>query len=339
VSIASTASIDAIRDLDRRSQADAAARQETGRLDAAITDADSALERSGEQRQRCAKTLSALLLEAGVPSEAEVADLELQHQAVLEELDAAVRRRRRVSLAATLVGETLREFERTRQPAVLANASEPFQRVTGGRYSRVIQTEDAEGIVALDQFGARRTVAELSRGTQEQLYLSMRLGLAREVGARAVPLPLVMDDVLVNFDESRARHMAGELMAFAADHQVLLFTCHSFVRSMLLDLDPDVRVIDMPVYDVAGQDSRLAESETDTGTERPSSLAGPALEASVLQALVSSGPLSLTELAGRLECDPEQVRRLLSGLQDSGQVNMSGQKRGARYALGAVERA
>jgi uncharacterized protein YhaN len=419
--------IDAVGELDRRCQADAAARREAGRLDEAIADGDCALGRARDQRERCEETLAALFLEAGVSSEAEfrerlaqyrsredlerkvaelesrivaflgrgdeaadvrselstgrisewtaqrsersaevldlrtrhedairghqdlsnerrqleeaadVADIELQYQAVLEELDAAVRRRRVVSLAATLVGETLREFERTRQPRVLANASEAFARVTDGRYPKVVQTEDAEGIVVLDRLGARRTVAELSRGTQEQLYLSMRLGLAREFGERAVPLPLVMDDVLVNFDESRARHMARELMAFATDHQVLLFTCHSFVRSMLLDLDPDVRVIDMPVYDVAGQDSRLGESETDTGAERPSSLAGPALEASVLQALASSGPLSLTELAGRLECDPEQVRRVLSGLRDRRQVNMSGQKRGARYALGDVD--
>ena len=41
----------------------------------------------------------------------------------------------------------------------------------------------------------------MSRGTREQLYLAMRFGLIEEYEARSEPLPIIMDDVFVNFDD------------------------------------------------------------------------------------------------------------------------------------------
>jgi len=199
-----------------------------------------------------------------------------------------------------------------------------------------VQTEDAEGVVVLDRRGARHTVGGLSRGTQEQLYLSMRLGLAREFAQRAVPLPLVMDDVLVNFDEARAKRMAMELMEFAKAQQVLLFTCHTFVRSMLLDLDPGICVIDLPVHDVAGGETMIAQQEVPAEAEPIELIPSAVQENAVLTALATAGPLSLPELVERLESTPEEVRRVLAELREKGSVVMSGQKRGARYTLGGI---
>lgn len=173
---------------------------------------------------------------------ADVADLELQYQGLASDLASAVERWRVVTLARGLVERTLREFERTRQPAVLAMASAMFERVTAGRYARVVQDEGDERLAVIDRAGARRRLRELSRGTAEQLYLCVRLGLAREFGRRAETLPLVMDDVLVNFDAGRARTMARELLEFSRENQVLLFTCHTFTRDLFASLDPGVRI-------------------------------------------------------------------------------------------------
>lgn len=81
------------------------------------------------------------------------------------------------------------------------------------------------------------------------MYLSIRLGLARQFGKRAAVLPLIMDDVLVNFDEGRARAMAMELLRFASDNQVLLFTCHTPTRDLFVELEPGTQVIDLPVQE------------------------------------------------------------------------------------------
>jgi uncharacterized protein YhaN len=166
----------------------------------------------------------------------EVAELEGEWNALMAELEDAVREWRVLALARGLVAETLVEFERSRQPEVLAEASRIFEVVTGGRYQRVLQDESGSSLLIEDAGGQRKRVAgELSRGTAEQLYLSLRLGLAADFARRGTSLPLVMDDVLVNFDPERARGMAAALREFARHHQVLFFTCHPDTCALLRD--------------------------------------------------------------------------------------------------------
>jgi hypothetical protein len=80
-------------------------------------------------------------------------------------------------------------------------------------------------------------VAVLSRGAREQLFLSLRLSLAAYFARRGAPLPLIFDDVLVNFDIERARTAAAVLRDFAAaGHQMLVFTCHEHIAKLFRGL-------------------------------------------------------------------------------------------------------
>ena len=78
-----------------------------------------------------------------------------------------------------------------------------------------------------------RATDELSRGTAEQLYLALRFGLIEEFAQHAEPLPVVMDDILVNFDADRASRAAAAIADFATRHQVLYFTCHPWTAELL----------------------------------------------------------------------------------------------------------
>ncbi len=73
----------------------------------------------------------------------------------------------------------------------------------------------------------RVTLPALSRGTAEQLCLALRFGLVeRFVETSGEPLPIVMDDILVNFDDDRAARAARSIEALAGTCQVIYFTCH-----------------------------------------------------------------------------------------------------------------
>ena len=139
----------------------------------------------------------------------------------------------------------LQEFTRTRQPAVLEEASSAFARVTAGAYQRILQEQDRESLIVLDRNAQHKRPEELSRGTAEQLYLCLRLGLASEFARRSVSLPLIMDDVLVNFDPERARAVAQELARFSAQHQILIFTCHPETAQLFAEVAPETKVIPM----------------------------------------------------------------------------------------------
>ncbi len=155
--------------------------------------------------------------------------------------DAKQRWRERAAVGAML--ELIRsDYEEHRQPETLIEASKYLERFTRGRYPRV-WTPLADDVLLVDTAdGESLPVESLSRGTREQLFLSVRMALVAMYARRGVQLPMILDDVLVNFDDGRARIAASVLSEFAADgHQVLLFTCHEHVRSMFNDLNADVR--------------------------------------------------------------------------------------------------
>jgi uncharacterized protein YhaN len=92
----------------------------------------------------------------------------------------------------------------------------------------------------------------LSRGTAEQLYLCLRLGLAATHAERTVSLPFVLDDVLVNFDPGRATAVGRAIGNLARSHQVLAFTCHPHIVDVFRQADLDCTVIELALTDTIG---------------------------------------------------------------------------------------
>jgi uncharacterized protein YhaN len=170
---------------------------------------------------------------AEVEASDRIAELETRRNALDTQIAEAYRRWQVLTSAQTLIEQTLARYERERQPAVFANASARLARITGGRYTRILQDDDGDGFRVLDHREQPLAPLDLSRGTREQLYLAVRLGLIEEFAARGTRLPLVMDEILVNFDPERMAAVADELHAVARDHQILLFTCHPWVADTL----------------------------------------------------------------------------------------------------------
>ena len=78
----------------------------------------------------------------------------------------------------------------------------------------------------------------------EQLYLCLRFSLAEQL-ATTSPLPLLLDDILVNSDPGRGPRMARTIGQVAERQQVFMFTCHPWVVNMLTNEIP-AHVIDLP---------------------------------------------------------------------------------------------
>jgi uncharacterized protein YhaN len=208
----------------------------TGRLAEAGTE----LERANAERDQAVREHEAVRQRrVAVERSADVPAFEWQLEAARLELGEAVRRWRLETLAAALLQETLADFQRNRQPAVITEAGRFFGIITGGRYTRLLPQEDGQTLLVQLAGEETRHLEELSRGTAEQLYLCLRLAFAREFARRGGgALPVVMDDVLVNFDPARARAVARVLTEFAATNQVLLFTCHPDTASLFEEFAP-----------------------------------------------------------------------------------------------------
>jgi uncharacterized protein YhaN len=137
-------------------------------------------------------------------------------------------------IAHNLLERSLRVYELEKQPKMLERASEILRNITGGKFRRVIMPLEGNKMKVERENGTWIDEEFLSRGTLEQLYLSLRLSDLELYRSDKRVLPLVMDDVLVNFDFFRAGLTAMELAKFSEDSgiQVLFFTCHPSVAAL-----------------------------------------------------------------------------------------------------------
>lgn len=159
-------------------------------------------------------------------------------------LEAGADRYAVLAVSRELLKATRNKFELERQPAVLRNAAASMMLLSQGRYVRVLAGGQEAGIVVERSDGAVMDSGMLSRGTAEQLYLSMRLALAGEA-AGAAKLPMLMDDLFVNFDRARLRAAAELMNNISAKRQLILFTCHEHIRDELLSACRDAKLVDM----------------------------------------------------------------------------------------------
>ncbi|HLA85552.1 MAG TPA: AAA family ATPase [Thermoguttaceae bacterium] len=166
----------------------------------------------------------------------------LQLGTLQKRLAATVRRWQVLALTEKTLTAVKHFYETERQPETLQEASEYLRRLTGGRYGRVWTPLGEDVLRVDDAHGGTLPVEVLSEGTREQLFLALRLALVACYGRRGVRLPLILDDVLVNFDTPRAKAAADVLRDFAhRGHQLLVFTCHDHIVSLFKSLDVDVR--------------------------------------------------------------------------------------------------
>lgn len=108
----------------------------------------------------------------------------------------------------------------------LYDAGNYFQRLTCGHYSGLVRGKSGRAeLRAMTAGGQSVALNELSRGTQAQAALAMRLSALDELAERGVDTPLVLDDVLVDSDKDRAAAGIALLQEWSRNRQTLFMTC------------------------------------------------------------------------------------------------------------------
>ncbi|MFV2073078.1 MAG: ATP-binding protein [Thermoanaerobaculales bacterium] len=165
------------------------------------------------------------LLERGARESAS-SRLRLVESGLLERLKEALDTYAVTAVAVGILGEALGVYERDRQPAVIRRAQEIFSAMTDGKYTRLATPFGVFAPSVTDVDSVSKNPGDLSRATAEQLFLALRLSYIENLAGAHPSLPVLMDDVLVNFDDERRRAAVRVIAEFAATRQVLFFTCH-----------------------------------------------------------------------------------------------------------------
>ena len=167
-----------------------------------------------------------------------VAAEELQLQETLSELRMLVRDHVKSRLASEVLLRAMRRYREENQGDLLKSGGEIFSRLTGGAYGGIRGDVNEEGIAEL--FAEKASpphvpLTQLSDGARDQLYLALRIATLKQHFAHHPPLPFIVDDIFVMFDEGRTLAALEELTRLSETTQVIVFTHHAHVLDLALD--------------------------------------------------------------------------------------------------------
>jgi uncharacterized protein YhaN len=201
-------------------------------IDERIATAREELDGLEAQNQRAHQSIGSLqeglrvLEEPGTATAAEAAG---EAQGHLARIRALTEQYLRLRIAARLLAGEIERYREQHQGPVLLRAGALLARLTLGRYTGLradVDDTDSPVLRCLRTDGGKVGVEGLSDGARDQLFLALRLATL-EHQATAVPLPLILDDILIHFDDDRAAAALGVLAEHAATTQVMLFTHHA----------------------------------------------------------------------------------------------------------------
>jgi len=154
----------------------------------------------------------------------------------LNDLDTRLQKLELTYCALELAQQTLTaasaELQRRFAPRISQRTQALFGKLTGNRYDRLTLGDDLSLQVGAEQETVLRESRWRSDGTVDQLYLALRLAVAEELTPDA---PLVLDDALVRFDDTRLEAAMQILAETAQSKQIILFTCQSRENHILTD--------------------------------------------------------------------------------------------------------
>lgn len=119
------------------------------------------------------------------------------------------------------------------RPGVLMRADGYLRRMTGGRYR--IHPDSVQGEVSVESPDGARGLSMCSSGLRSQVMLSIKLAMAVESGRSGVPL--ILDDVLLDYDSVRKGAACDLLHEVSSEVQVLYFTCDRETYNLFMRYD------------------------------------------------------------------------------------------------------
>jgi uncharacterized protein YhaN len=172
---------------------------------------------------------------AAYSAESKVAGAVVDRESAATQMHQALERYLELKTARDLVMAAMATIRAEQQDPLVRRASELFAASTRGEFQGVETDIDDRGnpvVVGRRANGGIASVATMSDGTRDQLFLSFRLASLENYGDATESLPFIADDVLVHFDDDRSAATLELLAEFGRRNQVLLFTHHRSVRDL-----------------------------------------------------------------------------------------------------------
>jgi uncharacterized protein YhaN len=210
-----------------------------GRLDEEISQLEQERDQLRETRGREQLTLENLDTSAAATDAAERAE------SLKAQIESDARQYARLKLASVVLDRAIDRYRKRTEDPLLRRAGELFCELTGGSFESLRAEIEPDGENVL--VGIRPDEDEpvhlsgMSDGTCDQLYLALRLAGLETYLEGKQPVPFIVDDVLIRFDDVRATAALRVLGDLSKKTQIIFFTHHLHLLALAEEhLDDDV---------------------------------------------------------------------------------------------------
>jgi chromosome segregation protein len=179
---------------------------------------------------------------------ADRSDLATEQATLLEELRDGARQAAVARLGELAARGALRRLAAERRSSMLRDVEDAFVTMTTPAWTGVDVWTQAEGekLVGIQPDGSTVPVEQMSTGTMGQLYFALRLAGYRSFAREPGPLPMILDDIMETFDDSRAKAALQLCAEIGGNGQAILFTHHAHLVELARDCIEGVAVVNMP---------------------------------------------------------------------------------------------
>jgi uncharacterized protein YhaN len=157
------------------------------------------------------------------------ADYRQQAESVASAIGQDASRFVRLRLAVHCLRTQIERFREENQGPLLEKSGQIFKHITRGAFESLgaeFNDQDVPVMVGRRADGSNVTVDGMSDGSRDQLYLALRLAALDRYLEEHEPMPLILDDLLITFDDERAKAILPQLADLATRTQIYLFTHH-----------------------------------------------------------------------------------------------------------------
>lgn len=169
----------------------------------------------------------------GMDGSAAAAENAARLQQILAELGQDVEQFGRLKIASIILQQAIDRYRQKNQSPILQKASDIFARLSNGSFAGLQEDFNEKGEPLL--YGLRAAgntlvpIEGMSDGSCDQVYLALRLAGLLLYLEKEEPLPFIVDDILVNFDDQRSLATLRVLSEISKRTQVIMFTHHSHI--------------------------------------------------------------------------------------------------------------
>lgn len=207
-------------------------------FEAVKTEYENILQLITERKTQAASILSEVkTMSAGIKNpeniKADIDALQQKTQAQKEYCDC-------LDTALSVLTDSYAEVRQSYGSALEKKASDIFAGLTNNRYKNMSISKSFDITVEKNDVFGSKELEYLSNGTQDQAYLSLRLALSELMGDDCKGLPIIMDDALAQYDDTRAKTALAFLNKYSENGQIIFFTCHHSIEETAKEFEANV---------------------------------------------------------------------------------------------------